>query len=251
MSTGRALAKVSPPRNGNADTEGRWRHRLAGVMALAPAGVAAAIGFEMPATDASWIPAWSAIAVLYTALAVVIWQRRPFARSMALGVCLAGLISSVQGLMVAGPQPILLLGAVGHGLWTVALLAARTDLDRRHQAALACAGAAVPCAVMFGLAPQQEPITTLGVFVGAALVVACTIGLAKGKTWGLLIAPLASAAVILSVGHATGAGHLSAPHPMLPDNPIALTALGVSAAILCAMSFVFYLGPLVRFLRRK
>lgn len=220
-------------------------------MALAPAGVAAAIAMQLNASDSSWIPAWSAIAVLYTALAVVVWQRRPFARSMALGVCLAGLIAAVEGLIVAGPQPLMIWGTAGHAAWTVALMLARTDLDRRHQASLACAGAAVPAAVMFGLAPQQEPITTLGVFVGAALVLTSMVGLAKGKTWGLLVAPIASAAVALSVGYATRAGHLSAPHPMLPENPIALTALGVSAAILCAMAFGFYMGPLVRFLKRQ
>lgn len=251
VSTSRAVAKVSPPPSAADDSQDRRRHRIAALMALGPAGVAAAIALQMPASNASWIPAWGAIAVVYVALSVVLWQRRQFARSMALGVCIAGLITSVQGLIVAGGEPILVWGAVGHVLWNTALLRTRANLERRHEAALACAGAAVPCAVMFGLAPQQEPITTLGVLVGAALVVGSVTGLAKGKTWGLLIAPLASAAVIASVGFATRYGHLSAPHPMLPENPIALSALGVSAALLSGMSFGFYLRPLIRFLKEK
>lgn len=213
--------------------------------------VCATIGGLLGPADVEWMPLWGALASVYVVLAAALWREHPAARPVGLALALGGLACSIQGWVVAGPMPLMLWGVVGHGVWTASLLFVPRRVSRRNGVAVALAGAAIPCALMYGLAPQQDPWTTVGMLTGAGLVLTSALGVSRGRTWGLLLAPLGAVAVGSTVASSPRCGCLTDGHPLLPEAGLAITALGVAAAVLATLAFLVYVAPMVRFVRRR
>ena len=225
-------------------------HRIAAGLAIVPAATCTAVGALLGPDDLDWAPVWGALALMFVWVAWSLWSERPHGRAGAAGLAIGGLLACVQGTYVVGLIPLLAFGLFGHAAWTASVLSIPRELDRRHETAVALATAAIPCAIVYGLGPQQELSTALWMLGGAGAVWVSAIGISRDKTWGLLVAPLAAAVVASTVMLAPRCGCMENPHPMMPQAGFAVAGLGVAAAVLSAAVFVVYLGPMIRWLRR-
>gem|GEM_PF-2437096 len=230
--------------------------RAAAVLVLGLSCVAAMTAFGTVQMGAAWLPAWGAASALYTIAAVGLWRRAPWARSLTLGVVTWGLIAWVQSSIAClGALPLVLGVIVGHAAALGLLLLAPCLLEVRHRWSLMLAGAALPGALMFGLAPLQDPSTRLLLVGGATLLFGMSTGLARGRTWGLLAGVLAVPMLASGAFIAPSTVSIAFMHPLLPEahapsGVLLLRFLGVSSAVLATASVMPFVGPVVRFVRR-
>ncbi len=219
-------------------------------------GIAIAFGViaaGMAPLNTEWIPAWSALAMTYLVGAHAQWTARPWARGYGLGIAIYCLFSSLQAVLVLGLHPLAMTGATVCALLVVLQLLCRGDDEPagRHLLSMVLASMAVPCAVVYGLAPQHTWLVTAGVLGGAAVAVSGTWGVCRGRTWGLFASLAGAILITVSLFSAQHAGVLHHPHPILPNTgSLALLAMGIVSATLCFGSALVFLVPIIRFLRR-
>ncbi len=231
-------------------------HRVAAVATLLLSAAAAMFAYGSLQANLVWLPAWIALSALYTVAGVGVWRAEPWAPSLTLGVVLWGGLAWTQSMFGLGVNPLTVTAAGGH--WAaVALLAVTPSmLERRHRVSLAMAGAALPGAVLFGLAPMQTLTVSAVLMVGTALLFAMAMGIARGRTWGLLAAGLAVPMIVAGVVLAPATVGMEGPHPMLPAwvqfrGVLLLRFVGVVAASLAFASVLPFFGPIVRFVRGR
>jgi hypothetical protein len=202
--------------------------------------------------NVEWIPAWTAASLLYLACGLALWRGRDWARSFTLGVAGWGLGACLEGCIALGIGSLTLVAALAHAI-LFALVAILPDaLPPRHRWSLTLAAAALPCALAFGFAPQQSLTTAVFVIGGALMLVAGAAGVARGRTWGLLVAFVAAPAVAATVLVTPSRGVLQHAHPILPHhNPVMIDVLGLCAAGLAVAALLPFIGPIARFLRRN
>jgi hypothetical protein len=229
--------------------------RLAGLLSAAVAAMSAVIAVSMLPENAEWLRGWLGLAAVYGVAAVGLWRGRPWARWYALGMALWGLVAFVESAVVVGPLPFFAAGGVVHLLLVGALIFARSAPAAprgRLAFAMVASGAAVPCAALYALAPQQTLAVTLGVLGGALVLAAGTWGICRGRTWGLFAALGGAALVVLTITRGAAVlGWLRHEHFLLPSsNPLALQALGIAAASLAVLAVIPFLWPMARFVLR-
>lgn len=229
-------------------------HRVAAVVVLALSCVAATAAFGTVELGAAWLPAWTAASALYTIAGVGLWRGVPWARSLTLGVVGWGLATWVQSAFACfGADPLVLAVIGGHVLAVGATALASCDLAPRHRISLLLAGAALPGALIFGLAPLQDPATRVLLVGGAALLFSMTVGLARGRTWGLGMGLVAVPMLVCGAFAAPSTLTIVDMHPMLdpmPQGTLLLRFLGISTACLAVASVLPFVGPVLRFVRR-
>ncbi len=226
--------------------------RIAAVATATLAAGSVLVTAGMWPLNAEWMPAFVGLVGLYAVLTYGLWTGRSWSRFTAMGVSIWGLACFLEASIFLGIVPLTLTGLALHALVLIFAGLMRAEaFDRRHAFALVMASAAVPSALIYGLAPQHDWLTTAGVLGGAGVVVAATAGLGRGKTWGLLAALFGAGLIAVTIAFARHVGWLVHPHPILPnENPLALLGLGVAAATFAFGAAVPYLGPIVRFLVR-
>lgn len=237
------------------DSTRRFFARVAAAIAAGVAVMVAIIAWGLFPSNSEWIPAWSALGALYAVTAVGLWRLRRWSRWFALGLGLWGLVCFVQSSLVVGTVPLIVAGVAVHAGFVAALLLMPGFDGELRQGRLAfsmvTASAAVPCAAIYGLAPQNSLGVAAGVLGGALAVAAGAWGVCRGRTWGLLAGIGGALIVAVTVADARHAGWLLHPHPLLPSrNPLALLALGIAAAALALLSTVPFWSAMARVLRR-
>jgi hypothetical protein len=223
---------------------------LAAGTAVALAICAGVITAGLFPQNGDWGPAWIGLTLLYGAGAVALWQRRPWAREFMLGVAGWGLCAWIDAVAVLGFSSLTVSATVGHALMVGLAALVPASLSRRHSWSLLLASAALPCGIAFGLAPEQSLGMASAMLGGTGLLLVGAIGLARGRTWGLLTQLAGAPLVAFAAFYAPRIAWLEASHPMLPDNGILLSFVGMCAAALALASFVPFAGPVVRHLRR-
>jgi hypothetical protein len=219
------------------------------VIAATLAGAAAAITVGMWPANVAWVPAWTAVSVLYVVCALALWRGRDWARAFSLGVAGWGLGAWLQGCVALGLTPLTITATLGHALLFGLVAISRDGLPPRHRWSLTLASASLPSAIAFGLAPQQSlPVALLCAGGGLALV-AGAVGVARGKTRGLIIGLVAAPAIAGSVLVTPGRSWLLHPHAILPHgSPVMMDVLGICAAALAIAAILPFAGPIRRFL---
>lgn len=230
--------------------------RIASAFVLGLSCIAAMTAFGTLDMGGDWLPAWGAASALYTIAAVGLWRRAPWARSLTLGVVTWGLVAWVETAVACFGALPLVLGVIGgHVVAVGLLLLTRCDLERRHRVSLTLAGAALPGSMMFGLAPLQDPMTRILLVGGASLLFAMSVGLARGRTWGLAAGVFAVPMLAVAAFIAPSTISMELMHPLLPEGQapggvLLLRLLGVTSAALALASVVPFMGPIARFVRR-
>jgi len=226
---------------------------VAAILLAGGAALCGVIAAGMVPLNTEWIPGWAGLALVFSMAAYAQWTARPWARGYGLGITVWGLAGTVQATFVLGAEP-LVLSVVGIlAVLVVVQLSARGNDEPggRHLVSLMLASAAVPCAVIYGLAPQHTWLVSAGVLGGAALVSGGAWGVCRGRTWGLLLGLVGAVLVSVTIARAQHLGWLVHPHPLLPnENPLALLGLGIASAVLSFASALVFVVPMVRFLRR-
>ena len=226
--------------------------KTASVSAAARAGAAAAITVGRWPANGEWIPAWIAASLLYLCCGLALWRGRDWARAFTLGVAGWGLGACIEGCFALGLGTLTLVAAIGHALLFGLVAILPDGLPPRHRWSLTLAAAALPCALAYGFAPQQSIFTASVVITGSLMLVAGAAGLARGRTWGLLLAFVAAPAVAASVLVTPSRGILQHAHPILPHrNPVMIDVLGLCAAGLALAALLPFARPIARFLRRS
>lgn len=230
--------------------------RVASAFVLGLSCIAAMTAFGTLDMGGAWLPAWGAASALYTIAAVGLWRRTPWARSLTLGVVTWGLVAWVQSAIAClGGLPLVMGVIGGHVVAVGLLLLTPCGLERRHRISLVLAGAALPGSMMFGLAPLQDPMTRVLLVGGATLLFAMSVGLARGRTWGLLAGLLAVPMLATGAFIAPSTVSIALMHPLLPEGHapngvLLLRVLGVTSATMALASVVPFMGPIARFVRR-
>ena len=240
-----------------------WTYRanavLFGLMAL---GAAVLAGGFWPG-DPGWTVCGGAASLLYITVAVLLWQGVGWAGMVGTGTAgfSVGLwIQSVIALTVgvrAGVDTSTTLGTclvcfMVSGLAFVGPCLIPRSVSIRHAASIAFAGAALVPGLLFALAPSQALGVALAMGVGSVALVAGTIAVARGRTWGLLLNLVGAGIIGAGVTFAPRLGFLHATNPFIPNaGAFMVEVLGLSAAILAAISTLIYAGPVVRFLLRR
>lgn len=212
------------------------------------------IAAGMAPLNTEWIPGFTGLGLIYLVAARAQWTGRSWARGYGLGIAVWGLVANVQASFVLGPGPLLLVAmGVCLGLVVLQLLArGSNEPSGRLLLSMILASAAVPCAVIYGLAPQHTWLVSAGVLGGALLVVSGAWGVCRGRTWGLLVGLGGAILITVTIAEAQHVGWLLHPHPLLPrSNPLALLGLGIAGAVLSFVSTLLFLSPMVRFLLRS
>ena len=225
---------------------------------MAAAGVGLSLGF-WPG-DPGWTAAGLAGTAVYGVTAVLLWRGVAAATAVALG--LAGFSTGLwtQSIFALGGRAdaasitstTTCLAGIGLSALTFALLwLIPRAFSWRHSTSLAFAGASLAPAVVFAAAPAQALAVAIAMAVGSTALVAGTVAVGRGRTWGLLVNLLGATIVAVGVTFAPWLGYLSTVHPWLPNGVgFLVSVLGISAATLAALSSAVYVGPLVAFLRR-
>lgn len=135
------------------------------------------------------------LAVLHGALAVGVWREAPWARWMGIGVGFTWVLSTAMMICTAGPMLWLLF--VLHA--PMPLLLARPDrLPARTSISLLLAGMALPLALSLGLSEAAHLSISWANVLATGCVAVGAIGLARERTWGLLL--VGGAGLIFFVG---------------------------------------------------
>ena len=240
-----------------------WAYRVNAVSfaVLTLAAIALSVGY-WPG-DPGWMVAGLGAAALFAVNAGLLWRRVPWAGPVGFGLTAFSLGLWTQSLIalafVAGRSPGAPISgttcAIGLGRSVIAMglvLAIPRAVPLRHWLSIAFAGAALVPAVVFALAPAQSTVVALAVGVGSAAVLAGTVAVGRGRTWGLLLNLLGAAILGGGVAFAPSLGWITTAHPWLPNAGVFLVdILGMTAAGLAGVSTAIYLGPLVRFALRR
>lgn len=216
-------------------------------------GAALAVTYGLFPANLGWVPAWCGLAMLHAVAAWGLTSGRRWGRPFALGLGLFGLGAFTQALIVLGALPSVLVG-VGAYVVGLALAAfAHDDLDTRQRFSLILASAALVPAAGFALAPEQTGAVMLAVIAGASCMWAGAWGVARGRTWGLLLGVLGAPILGISVAYAPSTAYFDATHYMVsqPLQPLMLDALGLVATACAMLSVAPYVGGIFRFLRRE
>lgn len=239
-----------------------WRHRINGISfgLIALAGTWLALGF-LPG-DPGWMIAALGGAALYLIVAVLLF--RGIEWGAPVGVGLAGFST---GLWIQSS-----FALTWHGLDGVATTSLTTCLEGlslsvaalgllwlvprsmslRHATSVAFAGAALVPGIVFALAPAQSVAVAIAMGVGCAALVAGTVAVGRGRTWGLLVELVGAIVIAIGVVYAPWLGEVTAVHPSLPNcGGFLVNVLGMVTAGLAAMSTLMYAGPVLRFLLRR
>ncbi len=230
--------------------------RAASLVVFTLSCVAAMNAYGTAGVGCDWLAAWVAASALYSVAGVGLWRGEAWARNLALGMVTWGLLAWVQSTFVGlGGHPLIIGVIGGHGLAVVLLAFAPAGLERRHRWSLVLAGAALPGALMYGFAPLAELTTRVLLVGGAALLFSMAMGIARGRTWGLLAA--AAAVPMLCAGAfvappvvSTALMHPLLPAGVMPHGMLLIRFLGISAGVLALASVLPFAGPIVRFVRR-
>lgn len=225
--------------------------RIAGIWWGSMSGAALAVTYGFFPSNAGWIPAWLGLAALHACASWGLTSRRAWARPFALGLGLFGLGAFAQAAIVLGPLPSILVGVVAYVVGLALAAFVPDELDARQRTALVLASAALVPAAGFALAPEQSGAVMLAVVIGAACMWTGAWGVARGRTWGLLLGLLGAPILGISVGFAPDTAYFDATHYLVsqPLQPLMLDALGLVATACAAFSVLPYLGGIARFLR--
>jgi hypothetical protein len=216
---------------------------------LGVTGLVVAYGFWESDTD--WTLAWVMAAGLYFIAAAGLFQDRPFALPFARGIALFGTGAFLQAFFALGFMPIIGLGAAVHAVMLLSTAAMPSQLSKRQGLSLTFASAALIPAAGYALAPEQSGTVALAVLGGAALVWLGVFGVARGRTWGLLVALVGAPILATTVFFAPALSFFIAPHFLVsaPLAPLMLDALGSIAALGAILAVLPFFGPMIRFLR--
>ncbi len=230
-----------------------------GLLALAGAGLSA--GY-LPG-DPGWAIAGFGACAVFATIAVLLFGGVEWAGAVGLGLAgfSAGLwVQSTIALTSFAPAS----AAAETSLWTCCggllgstaaiglLLAIPRTIQWRHAVSTAFAGSALPPAVLFALAPAQSMGVAVAMGLGSVALVAGTVAVGRGRTWGLLLNLIGAAVMAVGVMFAPWVGTVTAVNPWIPNaTGFLVTVLGSTAAGLAAMSTAIYALPLIRFLLRR
>jgi hypothetical protein len=249
----------------SASRSGAVTATVAGLSALVASALMTLTGATMSAYDAAWRLPWGALGTAYFVTAIALGRRARWARGFGLGLGLWGIALNLEALimlssfgypaepMTLGAKAFFGAGLAASSLLTLATAAARADgQPRRVLTSLVFAAASVPCALVYGLAPQASWLVSAAVLAAASLVAAGSTGIARGKTWGLFASIAGAASLAGTLPFTRELGWLHGPHPFLPTgNPLALHWLGMGAVGLASLSVVPFVGPVLAFLLGK
>lgn len=201
-----------------------------------------------------WLPACGAVLVFYATLTYGLFSGRLWAPTLAQGAALFGAAAFAQSAWAL--DSLMPLISVGIGIHVVlGLLALGLDdgLSKRQRWSLRFAGAAIAPATLFALAPEQAGGTMVAVLVGAGLAWLGALGVARGRTWGLLAAFVGAPVLATAVWYAPELSYFDAQHFMVdqPLLPLMLNVLGLAAAAGALLAVAPYLGPIARFLAKR
>lgn len=219
-------------------------------LALAGMGLALA-GFAIG--DARWVPAWSAVTVLYAALTAGLFARRAWAPALAQGAALFGVVTFVQSAFALWSlMPAIAVGLGLHVALGSASLLLPDGLTGRQRWSLRFAGAALAPAALFALAPEQSGAVMATVLGGAGLVWLGTLGVARGRTWGLLAALAGAPLLAIGVWLAPSTSFFFTRHFLVdaPLAPLMLDALGGAAIAGALLAVAPFVRPVARFVAR-
>jgi hypothetical protein len=229
---------------------GRTRHLLtalaAGLGLVSTTLVAAGFALSEP----SWAVGWSLISLIYAAITYGLCAGRSWAPALAQGAALFGLVAFGQcTIAMACLLPALVVGLVLHAA-LLGLSAGLTDgLSGRQRWSLRFAGASLAPAALFAFAPEQAGLVMGAVLGGAGLVWMGTVGLARGRTWGLVAASGGVPMLALGVALAPSRSSFVARHFLVdrPLNPLMLDVVGAAAAGAALLAVAPFAAPVARF----
>jgi len=199
-----------------------------------------------------WFTACAAVLVFYATLSVGLFTGRLWAPALAMGASLFGAAAFAQSAWALGSVMPVIVGGFGlHALLGLLALGLDDGLSKRQRWSLRFAGAALAPAAFFALAPEQTGGTMIAVLVGAGLAWLGALGVARGRTWGVLAALIGAPVLATAVWYAPELGYFDAQHFMVdqPLLPLMLDVLGLAAAAGALLSVAPFLGPIARFLR--
>lgn len=210
-------------------------------------------GTALVPANVGWIPAWCGLALLHAIAAWGLTSNKRWARPFALGLGLFGLGAFAQALIVLGALPSILVGLTAYAIGVAGAALVRDELDARQRVSLILASAALVPAAGFALAPEQTGGVMLAVIAGATCMWTGAWGVARGRTWGLLLGLLGAPILGVSVAYAPDTAYFDAAHYMVsqPLQPLMLDVLGLVATACAALSVAPYFAGIVRFLRRE
>ncbi|MEM6991248.1 MAG: hypothetical protein AAF721_12140 [Myxococcota bacterium] len=240
-----------------------WSYKANAVSfaALAVAGAVLAAGY-LPG-DPGWATAGFGACALFAVVAGLILRGVQWAPPVGLGMIGFSLglwIQSTIALTGFGPltaeAQTSLATCVGGLLASVIALGLVLCVPRaaawRHTISMAFAGSALAPGVLFALAPAQAFGVGLAMGVGSIALVAGTVAVGRGRTWGLLLNLVGAAIIATGASLAPWLGRVTAVNPWLPNaHGFLVTILGSTAAGLAALSTALYAVPLLRFVWQR
>jgi hypothetical protein len=217
--------------------------------AIGALALAAAFGFW--ANRSEWVLAWVLVSGLYFVAAAGLFAGRPFARPFARGLALFGTGAFIQAFFALGYMPSIALGLAIHAGLLGATIALPSPLATRQGLSVTLASAALVPAAAYALAPEQNGTVAIAVIVGMTLVWIGTFGVARSRTWGLLVALVGAPILAITIFFAPALSFFAAPHFMVdqPLQPLMLDVLGSVAAAGAILAVLPFVGPMFRFLR--
>lgn len=225
----------------------------AAVAAIATACLGwAAVGFLEG--NSGWLGACVAVLVFYGAVTYGLFSGRLWAPALAQGASLFGAAAFAQSgwALESYTLPVVVVGFGIHVALGVLALFLDDGVSKRQRWSLRFAGAAIAPATLFALAPEQSGGTMVAVMTGAGLAWLGALGVARGRTWGVLAAFIGAPVLAIAVAYAPELGYFDAQHFMVdqPLLPLMLDVLGLAAAAGALLSVAPFLGPITRFLTR-
>ncbi len=237
-----------------------WSYRANAVSfaLLAIAGAVLASGYWP--SDPGWAIAGFGGCVMYAMVSVLLWRGVAWAHPVGVGLAgfatgvwiqstLALTVFSCDGTTSDASVMTCTAGVtaslVAFGLlWTIP-----REFGWRHGIAIAFAGAAVVPGVLFALAPAQSLGVAIAMGLGCCALVAGTVAIGRGRTWGLLVNVLGAAIIGTGVYFAPWLGKIQGANPWIPDaTGFLVDVLGMATAGLALLSTAMYAGPVLRFL---
>ncbi len=200
-----------------------------------------------------WFPACAAVLVFYGAVTYGLFAGRLWAPALAQGASLFGAAAFAQSAWaLEGFLPVIVGGLAIHLVLGALALFLDDGLSKRQRWSLRFAGAAIAPATLFALAPEQTGGTMVAVIAGAGLAWLGALGVARGRTWGVLAALVGAPVLATAVWFAPELSYFDAQHFMVdePLLPLMLNVLGLAAAAGALLSVAPFLGPIGRFLLR-
>ncbi len=206
------------------------------------------------AHEAAWQFSVLGLAALYL-IGVIGWlARRPWAPWYSLGVGALGTIGLIDVFLAHGLTGVVTFGFPLHVCMLVAGLVEgwlqRPRLNLREILSTSLATAALPGALIFGLAPYESSATAVKVLVCSLSLLGSVIGLCRGRAWALLLLPAAAVGLVASVFTSPASVAMEVAHPMFPVNAtVNVFGLGLASASLGVAALLPWVPALVRFFK--